>query len=106
MAKVCIPSIKKGWKDVPHGGVINTPGSALENNTGTWRSFRPIHIPEKCINCLLCWIYCPDASVRAKDGNFDKFDYDHCKGCGVCAENCPTKAIKMIEEAEALEKEK
>jgi len=24
-----------------------------------------------------------------------KVNYDYCKGCGICAEVCPTKAIKM-----------
>jgi Pyruvate/2-oxoacid:ferredoxin oxidoreductase delta subunit len=25
-------------------------------------------------------------------------DYDHCKGCGICAEECPKDAIHMEEE--------
>jgi 2-oxoisovalerate ferredoxin oxidoreductase delta subunit len=25
-------------------------------------------------------------------------DYDYCKGCGVCANECPFKAISMVEE--------
>jgi ferredoxin len=27
------------------------------------------------------------------------FSYDHCKGCGICSQVCPTGAITMIEEA-------
>jgi pyruvate ferredoxin oxidoreductase gamma subunit len=27
------------------------------------------------------------------------FDYQYCKGCGICAEMCPTGAIKMVREA-------
>ncbi|MFP3216806.1 MAG: 4Fe-4S binding protein, partial [Vulcanisaeta sp.] len=27
-----------------------------------------------------------------------EIDYDHCKGCGICAHECPVKAIKMVPE--------
>jgi Pyruvate/2-oxoacid:ferredoxin oxidoreductase delta subunit len=27
-----------------------------------------------------------------------EIDYDYCKGCGVCANECPAKAITMVEE--------
>jgi 2-oxoisovalerate ferredoxin oxidoreductase delta subunit len=30
-------------------------------------------------------------------------DYIYCKGCGVCAEECPTKAITMVMESEKKE---
>ncbi len=26
------------------------------------------------------------------------FDYRYCKGCGVCANECPTNAIAMVKE--------
>jgi Pyruvate/2-oxoacid:ferredoxin oxidoreductase delta subunit len=26
-------------------------------------------------------------------------DYDYCKGCGICAHECPRHAIEMVEEA-------
>ncbi|MFP3162015.1 MAG: 4Fe-4S binding protein, partial [Acidilobus sp.] len=25
-------------------------------------------------------------------------DYEYCKGCGICAEVCPTHAIEMVPE--------
>ncbi len=28
-----------------------------------------------------------------------EFDLDYCKGCGVCAEECPSDAISMVKEA-------
>jgi len=30
---------------------------------------------------------------------FINFDYDYCKGCGICANECPKKAIEMVEES-------
>jgi pyruvate ferredoxin oxidoreductase delta subunit len=91
------------WRELPRGGVISNPGSAAEYETGDWRSQRPVWIKEHCINCLFCWIYCPDSAVVVKEGKFVEFDYRHCKGCGICAKECPAKnkAIEMISEAES-----
>jgi 2-oxoacid:acceptor oxidoreductase delta subunit (pyruvate/2-ketoisovalerate family) len=56
-----------------------------------------------CGNCLLCdncWTLCPDSAVlktdeTAEDGSHYVFDYDYCKGCGLCSNECPTGYIKM-----------
>jgi len=85
----------KKWKEVPRGGLILKPGSAAEYETGTWRTFRPIHHEDKCIQCLRCWIYCPDAAVIVKDGKVVGFDYVHCKGCGICARECPAEPVAI-----------
>jgi 2-oxoacid:acceptor oxidoreductase delta subunit (pyruvate/2-ketoisovalerate family) len=92
---------KPGWKTLPLGDVLEA-GTAHAFKTGDWRSYRPVHDPEKCTHCLICWIYCPDSAILAKDGTFAGFDMDHCKGCGICAAVCPPKAsaIKMVDERE------
>lgn len=89
---------KKGWKDLPIGGVVDKPATALEYKTGTWRTFKPIWDESKCIHCLICWIYCPDSCILVKEGKMIGIDYDHCKGCGICASTCPRKCIQMEEE--------
>jgi len=88
---------KPGWKKIPIGGLLFEPGSAIGYKTGDWRAFKPIVDQGKCINCLLCWIYCPDAAIVRKE-KFIDINYDYCKGCGICANECPVKAIMMVEE--------
>jgi len=88
---------KPGWKSLPMGAAVLEPGSSLEYKTGDWRAFRPVVDKEKCINCLFCWIYCPDAAFIRKE-KWVEVNYDYCKGCGICAKECPKEAIKMVEE--------
>lgn len=51
-----------------------------------------------CNICHTCWILCPDASIREINGKIS-VDYDYCKGCGICAEECPRGAIVIEEES-------
>jgi len=89
---------EKGWKEIPIGGSILEPGNSEHYKTGSWRTFKPIWHEDKCIQCLSCWILCPDSSILVKDGKVTGIDYDHCKGCGICAAECPEKvqAIEMV----------
>ncbi len=87
---------KKGWKEIPIGGLIVEPGNSEKYLTGGWRTYRPVLHEDKCIHCMICWIFCPDSSVIVKDGKMSGFDYDHCKGCGICANECPKGAIEMV----------
>jgi 2-oxoacid:acceptor oxidoreductase delta subunit (pyruvate/2-ketoisovalerate family) len=50
------------------------------------------------VNCLLCWLYCPDAAVVVEKGVFAGIDLEYCKGCEICAEMCPAGAIQMVRE--------
>ncbi len=85
------------WKEMPIGGIVFASGNSDDYLTGGWRTFIPVHDREKCISCLRCWVLCPDSSVKVVDGEMAGFDYDHCKGCGICARECPKKvqAIAM-----------
>jgi len=82
--------------DLPAGGIILEAGNSHAYNTGDWRTFKPVFVAENCIHCMFCWIYCPDSSVLIEaSGEKTKmtgFDYDHCKGCGICAQHCPPAA--------------
>ena len=94
---------KKGWKEIPIGGLIIEAGNSVNYKTGGWRSLRPVLDKEKCINCMLCWVYCPDNSIEVVEGKVEGFDFDYCKGCGVCANVCPKGAITMIPEPTEVE---
>ncbi|RLI98369.1 MAG: pyruvate synthase [Candidatus Aenigmatarchaeota archaeon] len=88
--------------NVNEGAVIKEPGSAKENKTGTWRTFRPV-ISDKCAGCGICTWYCPENCIKIveKDGKKRAvIDYDYCKGCLICVNECPTKAATAKKEGE------
>lgn len=72
--------------------VIREPGNAAEVKKGTWRTYKPIFVKEKCTKCKLCFIYCPEAAIRWNDG--PEWDYDLCSGCMICYNECNFKAIE------------
>ena len=65
---------------------------------GDWRSMKPVVNRNKCVKCAVCWLYCPVQCMVEKPAWFD-VKLDICKGCGICAEECPQNAIVMVEEA-------
>ena len=88
---------QRSWKEISLAGVCWKP--AADYQTGDWRTFRPVRDPKKCTKCLLCHMVCPDAAIKwGKETQDLEFDYNYCKGCGICANECAVKAIKMVVE--------
>ena len=87
------------------GATIPESGTADDYATGGWRSERPLHNPEKCNSCMICYWACPDSSIIAEEGTMKGIDLKHCKGCGICAQVCPRDAIEMMNEIKACKLE-
>jgi 2-oxoacid:acceptor oxidoreductase delta subunit (pyruvate/2-ketoisovalerate family) len=52
-----------------------------------------------CFECDNCYGVCPDnAVIKLGPGKCFEFNYDYCKGCGICVSECPCGAIKMVPE--------
>ena len=78
---------------------LSDPKVGAAGKTGKWRMLKPVVDKERCINCLICWMYCPESAIDRVEGGIS-IDYEYCKGCGICAEACARKAIVMVEEKE------
>jgi 2-oxoacid:acceptor oxidoreductase delta subunit (pyruvate/2-ketoisovalerate family) len=85
---------EKGWRDLTIGAV--SPKVSTEFLTGDWKTFEPVLDVKKCVGCLTCAMLCPEgaACLNSKTGKVE-FNFSFCKGCGICSNECPTKAITM-----------
>jgi pyruvate ferredoxin oxidoreductase delta subunit len=92
---------KLSASQLPQGDILEC-GTAESFETGSWRSEKPVWNKDTCINCMFCWMACPDSSIVVKEAKMTGIDYVHCKGCGICAVECPVKPVKAI----IMEKEK
>ncbi len=72
-------------------------GGAEKFETGDWRSLTPVVDMATCIDCMTCWIYCPDSCIIVENNEMVGIKLTHCKGCGICAKMCPKDAIVMKE---------
>jgi pyruvate ferredoxin oxidoreductase delta subunit len=97
----------KDWDGFLSGGVLysfdtdaKTRDFAWTNSynypVADWRVKKPVFNPDFCVHCQFCWVYCPDTSIISKDKKFDHVDLAHCKGCGICAEVCPTNPKSLL----------
>ncbi len=88
------------WKDIEIGSIATEPGSASQYQTGDWRSQRPTYDFNRCIKCGTCQIFCPEGCIGQNAEGYFEADMFYCKGCGICARECLTRVISMVEEGE------
>jgi 2-oxoacid:acceptor oxidoreductase delta subunit (pyruvate/2-ketoisovalerate family) len=91
------------WQALPPG-LIEFGPLPNEKNVGFTTSFarymRPKIDKNKCTDCKMCSLYCPDGAINSKR---IEIDLNYCKGCGICERVCPSKAISMTSELLAAE---
>ena len=92
-----------GTRDCQHICDESSPAIGEAGKTGEWRDSFPVIDQGKCLparqnkaSCFLCWLYCPDAVVSKTIPI--QINMEYCKGCGICAQICPSNAITMIRE--------
>lgn len=99
--RMILSSSLKRYQDLPLGGII-TSEVRQAHQTGGWRQQKPVFDEALCVNCLLCWVNCPEPAILTESQQMAGYDYRYCKGCGVCYASCPAGAISMVPEAQAV----
>jgi len=86
-----------------HITASSTPATGEGGRTGDWRVLYPVISGEGCVvaktgkpMCYMCWMFCPEGVISKTVP--PEINLEYCKGCGICAEECPSKAITMIQE--------
>jgi len=105
----------KGWDEFEIGAMLRSFNGSIDDIAGTaqvdrnysennshtanvadWRLIKPVYNKDYCIDCQFCWVYCPDVSIISRDKKMIGIDMDHCKGCGICVEVCPTNPKSLL----------
>jgi len=84
-------------RDLEIGAIVTEPGSASQYKTGDWRSQQPTYDFDRCIKCGICYIFCPEGCIEQNPEGYFEANLYYCKGCGICARECWTKVITMVE---------
>ncbi|MCH9813694.1 MAG: 4Fe-4S binding protein [Epsilonproteobacteria bacterium] len=113
-----------GWDEVNQGVLLESFNGEVENaaflkqedrnyaetnsftaSVADWRVIKPVFNRDYCIDCQFCWMFCPDTSIISRDKKMLGIDFDHCKGCAICVEVCPTnpKSLLMFEERKDID---
>ena len=79
------------------GCAVTEAGNTKRFCTGDWKSQHPEWNDAVCIKCGICSLYCPEFCITQQSDGYFRANLFYCKGCGICAQECWTKAIKMVE---------
>ncbi len=91
-------SVQKVLEAVRRETTFEEVVSGLAESTALFEARRCLSCGN-CFECDNCYGVCPDnAVVKLGLGNRFRINYDYCKGCGMCMEECPCGAIQMVAE--------
>ena len=82
-------------KKINPGAIIDKPGNMKDAKKVSFTNEKPVTDYKKCIKCGRCWMFCPDMAFEQRKDGYFKNNLLFCKGCGICANVCPLKCIKM-----------
>lgn len=99
-----------GYLTAPVGGILPTAGNTIARNMGISRQgYLPVFHRELCADCGVCDLVCPDFCLvweptgRTINGypgvRLIGIDYQYCKGCLHCVQECPTGALTKERES-------
>lgn len=66
--------------------------------TGEWRYQKPKTDLAACRQCGWCNLFCLTGCMKMSGDGYYHPDLEYCKGCGICAKECPAHAISMVPE--------
>ena len=52
--------------------------------------------PDSCVACLTCVRTCPYDVPEINEDGVAEIEAAMCHGCGICASECPAKAIQLM----------
>jgi 2-oxoacid:acceptor oxidoreductase delta subunit (pyruvate/2-ketoisovalerate family) len=93
-------TIREHLSAVRRSSTFDEVALGLDESTALFEARRCLSCGS-CFACDNCYGVCPDnAVVKLEPGGAYAyaFDYDYCKGCGICAAECPCGAIEMVPE--------
>ncbi len=89
------PQLELARRQSPFDEVVG----GLDEETALYEARRCLSCGN-CFSCDNCYGVCPDNAVIKQNDRGEPYaiDYDYCKGCGICAAECPCGAIEMVPE--------
>ena len=92
------PTVRDRLESVRRLSTFDEVVHGLDEETALFEARRCLSCGN-CFECDNCYGMCPDnAIIKLGPGQRYTIDLDYCKGCGICAAECPCGAVSMVPE--------